>query len=268
MRRCRFAVLRRSSSRPTRWPHRGRQLPGARETGFGVEVILPGFVDDAHLTVRCGFRVGKHTVALATIQRRLIARVADTDDEIESSHLLLHVPLDLELEPTSPVCLVPVDLRTAGDTVGQQDVGAPFALAPSPCAMRTSQTANLPDPAAPGDRLRRANRTHDHDVRQPRRPPSGIRLRHYSTQPCRLRSRPARELAPQNANGVRAAAQAPGTVGAGADPEPATGWRRSPPPPSRATCVPGPGSAVAESGATVQNGGTRRRQAPDTGGEA
>ncbi|MCY4076933.1 MAG: methylmalonyl-CoA epimerase [Acidobacteria bacterium] len=36
----------------------------------------------------------------------------------------------------------------------------------------------------------------------------------------------SRELAPQNANGVRAAEQAPGTVGAGADPEPATGWRR------------------------------------------
>ena len=34
------------------------------------------------------------------------------------------------------------------------------------------------------------------------------------------------ELAPQNANGVRAAAQAPRTVGAGADPERATGWRR------------------------------------------
>ena len=36
----------------------------------------------------------------------------------------------------------------------------------------------------------------------------------------------SRELAPQNANGVRAAEQAPGTVRAGADPEPATGWRR------------------------------------------
>ncbi|MCY4028690.1 MAG: methylmalonyl-CoA epimerase [Acidobacteria bacterium] len=36
----------------------------------------------------------------------------------------------------------------------------------------------------------------------------------------------SRELAPQNANEVRAAEQAPGTVGAGADPEPATGWRR------------------------------------------
>ena len=34
------------------------------------------------------------------------------------------------------------------------------------------------------------------------------------------------ELAPQNANGVRAAARAPRTVGAGADPDPATGWRR------------------------------------------
>ena len=36
----------------------------------------------------------------------------------------------------------------------------------------------------------------------------------------------SRELVPQNANEVRAAEQAPGTVGAGADPEPATGWRR------------------------------------------
>ena len=41
-----------------------------------------------------------------------------------------------------------------------------------------------------------------------------------------LRCNATQELAPQNANGVRAAVQAPGTVGAGADPEPATGWRR------------------------------------------
>ena len=43
----------------------------------------------------------------------------------------------------------------------------------------------------------------------------------------RILSVPGRqELAPRNANGVRAAAQGPGTVGAGADPEPATRWRR------------------------------------------
>jgi hypothetical protein len=81
-----------------------------------------------------------------------------------ASPAFLSIPepaFDLELFTADPVRLIPVDLGTTYRTILQPHSRDPLALAPPPLTIISHETAELPDPAALGDRTEGADRAKD-----------------------------------------------------------------------------------------------------------
>ena len=58
-------------------------------------MVFSRFVDDAHLMVRTCVGIRDEPIARAAVQRHLMARVLETDNEVRAGHVLLAAPPEM-----------------------------------------------------------------------------------------------------------------------------------------------------------------------------